>query len=71
MPAPTAELGDQLAYRPTQAARIIGVSRARIDELIRAGQIRARKPSARVTLIPRAELERWLDAQPERETAAT
>lgn len=36
-------MADQLAYRPAQAAEIIGVSRAKVYELLDAGRIPSRK----------------------------
>jgi excisionase family DNA binding protein len=56
---------EPLAFRPTDAARMLGCSRATIFELIAAGRLRALKLSPRVTLIPRAELERLLAELPE------
>ncbi len=55
---------DCLAYRPADAAAALGISRSRLYELMAAGKITGRKISAQVTVIPRAELERYLDGLP-------
>jgi excisionase family DNA binding protein len=52
-----------IAYRPREAAQVLGVSRAKLYELIAAGEIRPRKLGT-ATLVPRAELERFLDELP-------
>jgi excisionase family DNA binding protein len=56
---------DALAYRPAQAASVLGISVSRLYELLASRQLHARKPSSRVTLIPRSELERFLDSLPD------
>jgi len=58
------EAGQPLAYRPADAARVLGVHRATIYELLNSGELTARKAGARTTLIPRAELQRYLDSLP-------
>ena len=51
---------ERLSVRPARAARMLGVSRSTIYDLLRAGQIRSRAcGSAR--LVPVAELVRWLE----------
>lgn len=65
-----AVLDTQVAYRPRDAARVLGIGRSRLYELIAAGEIRARKVSPQITLIPRAELERYLDSLPAYEPEA-
>jgi excisionase family DNA binding protein len=55
---------ETLAYRPREAARILGCSRSRIYELLAAGEIRGHKLGAN-TLIPRTELEAFLSSLPE------
>ena len=51
---------ERLSVRPAMAARMLGVSRSSIYDLLRAGQIRSRaRGSAR--LIPVSELRRFLD----------
>jgi excisionase family DNA binding protein len=52
-----------IAYRVTDAAKISGISRTRLYELLAAGEIRALKERTG-TLIPRAELERYLSTLP-------
>jgi excisionase family DNA binding protein len=59
-PAPT---DIPLAYRPNAAAKILGISRSRLYELLAAGAIRAHKQGS-ITLVPRAELERYLAELP-------
>ncbi len=49
-----------LAYRPKDAATVLGVSRSTIYEMIAEGQIAAKKFGA-ATVIPHSELERVLD----------
>ena len=55
---------DLLAYRPADAAAALGISRSRLYELMAAGKITGRKISPQVTVITRAELERYLDELP-------
>jgi excisionase family DNA binding protein len=54
----------RIAYRPADAAKAIGISRAYLYELIAAGRIRTCKLGA-ATLIERAELERFVAGLPE------
>lgn len=61
MPTTTADA--PIAYRPREAARILGIGRSRFYELLAAGEIRARK-LGHITLVPRAELERYLEQLP-------
>jgi excisionase family DNA binding protein len=56
-----------IAYRPRDAALVLGVSRSRLYELIAAGEITARKCGA-ATLIPRSELERFINELPVNDT---
>lgn len=58
---------EPLAYRPQAAAAALGVSKSRLYELVASGQIRARRLSPQVMVIPRAELERYIDAQRKRD----
>lgn len=53
----------QVAYRPTEAARVLGISRAHVYRLIRSGDLRARK-LGRSTLITRAELSAFVAKLP-------
>jgi hypothetical protein len=43
---------------------MLGMSKSRLYELMARGEITARKAAPQVTLITRAELERYLDALP-------
>lgn len=49
-----------LAYRPKDAATVLGVSRSTIYQMIADGEIEARKLGA-ATVIPHAELARVLE----------
>lgn len=60
MSAPTI---DPAAYRPATAAEYIGVSRARLYELIQSGHIEARKLGS-ATVVLRSELDRYLASLP-------
>jgi len=51
---------EKLAYRVSEAAHTLAISRSRLYQLIGAGEIRILKDGAR-TLIRRAELEGYLD----------
>jgi excisionase family DNA binding protein len=53
-----------LALSPANAALALGVARSTIYELLRTRQIRGRKLGTR-TLIPVAELQRFLESLPE------
>jgi excisionase family DNA binding protein len=56
-----------LAVKVTEAARILGISRASIYELLNEGALHSRK-FGRDLLIEMSELRRWLDALPVRES---
>jgi excisionase family DNA binding protein len=56
--------GEQVAYRPRDAARLMGISRSQLYEELQARRITARK-NGRATLIPAHEIARWLAALPE------
>jgi excisionase family DNA binding protein len=43
----------------TDAARELGISRSALHSRIQRGEIRAIRPSPRLLLIPRSEVERW------------
>lgn len=62
---------DRLAYRPADAAAALGISRSRLYELMSAGKITGRKISLQVTVITRAELERYLDELPVADVAGS
>ena len=49
----------RLAYSPTESAAALGISRARLYELFRQGDLKAKKIGNR-TLILAAELDRFL-----------
>lgn len=51
--------GDSLAYTPAEAAAMLGVSRRTFDRRI-IGQLRIVR-EGRCILVPRRELERYLD----------
>lgn len=55
---------DQLAYPPAQAAQVLGLSRTKVDELVRSGELPSIKlgtgRSAK-RLIRREALVAWLD----------
>lgn len=55
----TAHGPTRLALRPDEAAHVIGVSRDFFDAHVRPDIRLVRK--GRITLVPVAELERWLD----------
>lgn len=50
---------DRLAYRPDEAADVIGVSRTTVYALMRDGALGFVRVG-RARRIPRAELERWV-----------
>mgnify|MGYP001092158513 CR=1 FL=1 len=54
---------DRIAYRPVEAADVLGVSRATIYKLIAEGAIPARRLATR-TLILRSDLERFAASLP-------
>lgn len=58
----------QIAYSPTDAAKIAGIGRTTLFEEIKAGRLRALKAGRR-TLIRRADLEAWIDALRTRDAA--
>lgn len=49
-----------LAYRPAEAAKMLGVSRRYLTLAAQRGELKPLRLSARLTLYPRIELERWL-----------
>ncbi len=51
---------ERMAYRISEAAEVLAISRSRFYELVAAGRIRTLKEGAR-TLVRRSELERYLD----------
>jgi excisionase family DNA binding protein len=52
---------ERMAYRVSEAAEVLAISRSRFYELVAEGRIRVLKEGAR-TLVRRIELERYLDA---------
>ena len=57
------------AYRRLDAAKYLDMSVSRLDELIRSGEIAARKDGKNVK-IDRAELDRYFDSLPSYEPAS-
>jgi excisionase family DNA binding protein len=55
---------EPLAYSPTHAADVLGLSRATIYRLMNEGRIRARKLGDHRTLIDREELVRFVQGLP-------
>jgi excisionase family DNA binding protein len=51
---------ERLAYRVSEAAEALAISRSRFYELVAEGRIHTLKEGAR-TLVRRSELERYLD----------
>lgn len=49
-----------LAYRPAQAARLLGISRRTLCALTSRGEIRSIRVSQRCTLYRTADLSAWL-----------
>ena len=56
---------ERMAYRVSEAAEVLAISRSRFYELVAEGRIRTLKEGAR-TLVRRSELERYLDDLTER-----
>jgi excisionase family DNA binding protein len=54
---------EALAYSVVDAAKLLGTSRSAIYLELKAGRMTGRK-SGRRTLIPRAEIDRWLSSLP-------
>ena len=50
----------RMAYRVSEAAQVLAISRSRFYELVAEGRIRILKEGSR-TLVRRSELERYLD----------
>jgi excisionase family DNA binding protein len=57
---------DRLAYRPSEAARLLGVGRSTFYRWIGEGHVNVVRPGGEhsTVLVPRAELERLLSAEP-------
>lgn len=67
-PTPDNESGappphDQAAYRPTQAAQRLGISRSTLYEELRTGRLRGRK-IGNATVITADEIDRYLASLP-------
>jgi excisionase family DNA binding protein len=56
----------RMAYRVSEAAQVLAISRSRFYELVAEGRIRILKEGSR-TLVRRSELERYLDDLAERD----
>ncbi len=54
------EHGRPLAYRPNEAARLLGVGRDTVFDLLRTGELRGFKLGHRMRLISAEELERFV-----------
>lgn len=50
----------RLAYKPYEAARLLGVDKRTVLRLVSEGKLRATRANARVILIPRAALYDFL-----------
>jgi excisionase family DNA binding protein len=59
---------EPLAYRPTDAANVLRMSRGQLYNEIAAGRLEARK-RGRSTVILRSEIERYLDGLPRKEAS--
>ena len=57
---------ERLCFSPTDAAKTLGIGRSTLFGLLARGEIKARKLGTR-TLIPAAELQRYVDSLPEAE----
>lgn len=57
---------ERLCFSPADAAKMLGIGRSTLFDLLARGEIRARKLGTR-TLIPAAELQRYVDSLPEAE----
>ena len=53
---------DQLLLRPEEAARVLGIGRSKVYELLAAGELPVVR-IGRATRIPAAALQRWVDAR--------
>ena len=60
----------RIALSPAEAAAAIGLGLLKLYELMRAGEINAKKSGGR-TIIPVAELQRFIDALPQTPNAQT
>lgn len=58
----------RLTYSPSEAGKVLGISRGRVYQLLADGSLSAKRLRAR-TLVEHAELERFLASLPIRETA--
>lgn len=60
----------RLAYRPAEAARLLGVDERTVYRLIASGQLTARRISARLTLVTRQALFDFLGVANDGQAAA-
>jgi len=51
----------ELAYRAKDAAKVIGIGLTQMQKMIRCGDIKVVQIGPRMTLIPRVEIERYLN----------
>ena len=50
---------DALAYRPAQAAKVLGISRSRLYQLVKDGELKGFSVGS-IRLFPAVELEAWV-----------
>lgn len=65
MASPETATRPRIAYRIDTLADEIGVHRDTILVAIRKGELEAKRPSKRLTLIPAESVAAWLDAMPD------
>jgi len=53
---------ERLAYKPSDAAALLGIGRNRVFELLKSGELASVK-YGRTRLIPRKAIERFLDIE--------
>lgn len=54
--------GERLAYRPNDAAALLGIGRNRVFELLKSGELHSVR-YGRTRLIPRKAIERFLETE--------
>lgn len=57
-------MGEQLLFRPAQAGEALAISRSRVYELVKAGQLRAVRVGSAIR-IPRDALDAFISALPD------
>lgn len=63
MTKPAPEPSDDLLYTLEDAAKVIGRSRNRLRQAIKAGEIIARR-DGRIKMVERSELQKWISSLP-------